>query len=106
MDWIGLSTMLTHAASRFLTTLLAILRASRIVPHVTSTMRLCLLRTIISSPVVLLAWPRLGFFLYSLRARIARYDFLSHQVRHVRLARLDRRRFYICQCAPGGHRHR
>jgi len=41
--------MFTQAASRFLTTLLAILRASRIEPQVTSTTRLCLSAIILTS---------------------------------------------------------
>src|SRR5580692_2778273 len=38
--------------------------------------------------------------------RFAYMECITHQVRHVRMARVDCRRFYVCECAAGGDGNR
>src|SRR4029077_20621680 len=96
---------LTHAANLLSTTRRAIFLLSLSVPHVTSTTRLHPLAFIASLPR-----PRLiranCFCPGQSENRIPLHDDLTHQVRHLGLARRDRRRIYLRQRTAGGDGHR
>src|SRR5438067_5756587 len=93
----------TQAAKRFSTITFAIFRAWRCDLQVTSTIWPSLPATIPPSTKYIAFRTS---FPCKVRARIARYGHFPHQVRHLRLARLDRRRFHIRKRSPGGHSDR
>src|SRR5215467_9218596 len=104
--------IVTQAARRLRTILPATLRASMRLAQVTSTMRADFFDGMMFSPRTGRRWTeQTAFAEGGRRARIARHGdtyecnlrrAVPDKIRHIRMARMDCRRIYVCERAPGG----